>query len=442
MSLPTNRTFSQVTGVRPYRNPNLWTYLGSSRIIAQYNDGTTQFNLSNTGWMNWANGKLRQQGKNIVSAPNYGFSGWRTDQFLANLLLVTSSNAGAVLIDGPINDIAQLYPTAATCAMTALANLKIMVKACNDNGIRVYYAWERGANSYTAQQIGVLADFNRLMVDYVNNGDDFRGPPNVVVLDASAAALTTSNIGTIALKNSGDGTHDNIAAAQAIGNYLAPIIAPYLNPSPGHRQTSLNQSASSAANSLYNMMISPGFSGTSGGAGGAGNTGNIPAPWVATQSGLATAVFSFAAGAADADGNSWGNDVTITATATGAGTVSMYIPLTISNVLAGDTIRGGMEYDVSAATGLNGVQVDFQPFNTQNTPGTIDMSVNSNAIAGNDAGSYSNYVAEPPPLKLPANQTGLTAIRLRMDIVFRGAGSATIKVRKPWAERSPLLFNA
>lgn len=438
MSLLTNRTFGQVAApALRFRNPNVWTYLGTSRVIAQYNDGTTQFNLSNTGWMNWANGKLRQQGKNIIGTFNFGTSGRRTDQFLPNVLAVVSSNAGSVLLDGPVNDIAQLYPSAATCAGVAASNLKTIIKACNDVGMRVFYVWERGANNFTAQQIGMLADFNRLMVDYINNGDDFRGPPNLVVLDASAAALTTGNNGTIALKNSGDGTHDNIVGAQAIGNYLAPIIAPYLNPVPGHRQTSLNQSVSSALNSLFNMMVSPGFSGTSGAAGGAGNTGNVPSPWIAAQSGLATAAYSFAAGAADSDGNSWGNDVTITATATGAGTVSLLIPLTLTNVVGGDIIRGGMEFDVAAgATGLNAVQVYLQPFNSQGTASVTDMSPNANAIAGNDPGGYSGYVAEPPPLKLPANQTGLTAIRLRLDVTFRGAGSATIKVRKPWAERA------
>ncbi|WP_426418213.1 SGNH/GDSL hydrolase family protein [Bradyrhizobium genosp. A] len=431
------RVLSQAKILRPYRNPNVWTFLGTSRVIAQYNDGTTQFNLSNTGWMNWANSALRAQGKPIINTFNYGVSGNRTDQFLTNLAAMVASGAGSVLLDGPINDIAQLYPTAGTSAATSLANLKTIIKAANDAGMRVFYVWERGANNYTAQQIGILADFNRLMVDYLNYGDDFRGPPMVVTLDQSPFAVTTSGNGAIALKNSGDGTHDNIVGAQVIGAGLAPIIAPYLNPMPGHRQTSLNQSVSSAANSAYNMMISPGFSGTSGAAGGTGNSGNVPAGWTASQNSLATAAFSIVAGSADANGNTWGNDVSVAVTATGAGTVILFQALTITNVVAGDIIRAGIEYDVAAgATGLNGVQVYLQPFNTQGTPSTTDGSVNANAIAGNDAGGYSNYIAEPPALKLPANQTGLTAIRLRADIVMRGAGSCTVKFRKPWAERA------
>jgi len=117
--------------------------------------------------------------------------------------------------------------------------------------------------------------------------------------------------------------------------------------------------------------------------------------------------------------------------------VSFLIPLTITNVLPGDFIRGGMEYDVaSGATGLNGAQVYLQPFNTQGTQATFDMSPNTQTIGGNDGGGYTSYVAEPPRLQLPSNQTGLTAIRLRLDIVMRGTGSCTVTCRKAWAERA------
>lgn len=428
-------TLHSAPGVRvTYRNPNIIVWCGTSRIAAQYQD-STQYILSNKAWMNWTAGALRTQGKPWLTIGNYAVSGTRTDQFASQITTALTKNPSMIGMDGPVNDIAQNYPTAGTVAATALANLKSYIKQINDTGTPVIYVWERGANSFTAAQIGALNDFNRSMADYLQWGDDWRGTPNVIVVDPTPYTVTTSSNGTIALQNSADGTHDNVAAASKLGlnSNIVSQIGALLRPFPNHAMGSLNQGL--PANGVRNLInTATGFTGTTAAAGGTGNTGSIPNYMSAFQSGGVTAAFTTQATAADANGNTFGNEIKLVCTATASGAVGFWLPLNQSLIQAGDYIRGGWEVDVaSGATAVTGVQTHLETFPT--TPSvnpTYDMYASG---VGTDPGGYTKYAAEPPPLVMPSF-TGTPFTNLRLDIAFSGAGSATVTIRKPWAERA------
>lgn len=408
--------------VGPYADTIAWA--GTSRIISQYLDTVTQNNKGNSSWINWASGWLRAQGKSLVTVGNFATSGFRTDQFAPAVASALALKPVMLGIDGYVNDIAQLFPAQGTCATTAVANLKGYIKQANDQGVTVVFVPERGAENFTATQIGILNDANQLMADYLAYGDDFRGPPNVIVLDPYPSTVVTSTSNAVDLANTQDGTHDNIVAGQKFGLYNAGKLAPYLRPLPGHRLSSLNQNSGFGARNIWQSAGNTG----SVAAGGTGNTGTVPTNSTSAQSGLATAVFSTQASVADADGNTWGNDVKIVATATGAGTVSLIYTLNRTNIVNGSIVRGNIEVDVTAgATGFQGVSADLESFPTSGGPtATYDMF---DSGLGTDPGGYAGFVLEPPPLIFGAF-VGSPFTNLAIRLKFSAAGSATVLVRK------------
>lgn len=414
-----------------FKNSIAWA--GTSRIISQYFDPTTELEQGNASWINWANGFLKQQSKMLVTLGNFAVSGTRTDQFASQVVSALATAPNFLGIDGPVNDIAQNYPSGPTVAATALANLKSYIKQANDQGVTAIYIWERGASSFTTTQMGYLADFNRMMADWLQYGDDWRGPPNVIVLDPIPYTVVTSSYGSISLKNSADGTHDNVLASQLLGQAFANLLAPYLVTMNGHRLTSLNQGYDGY--SLRNIMTASGFQGTPAAPGGTGNTGLIPPNTFAGQNGGVTAAFSVNATSADFNGNTWGNEVDIACTATAAGEVLFYIALDHSKIVPGDIIRGGWEIDVAGgATALESAQTDLECFPSSGGPSpTYDLFATN---VSSDPGGYFGFVSEPPAMICPAAMTGTPYTNLALRILFSGPGSATVKVRKPWAERA------
>ncbi len=151
--------------------------------------------------------------------------------------------------------------------------------------------------------IGAVNNLNRLMADYLENGDGLRGPPDVVVLDPTPLCVVTSNASAIELNHSEDGTHDNVKAAKIIGFAFADKLAPHLREMPVHRMRSMVQSAGFGKAALN---PSPAMSGSVT-AGGTGNTGQIPTGFESFQADLATTAFAVQATIADDDGNAWGN---------------------------------------------------------------------------------------------------------------------------------------
>jgi lysophospholipase L1-like esterase len=359
---------------------------------------------------------------------NFAVSGTRTDQFNVDAALATG--ASIIGLDGPVNDFAQNYPSAGTTVATTFANLKAHIKKINAAGAVAFYTWERGAANFTSAQIGYVNDFNALMADFVQYGDG-SGPPWMIIEDPSASTLVTSSNGTIALQNSADGTHDNIVGAQKRALALYPKFAPHLRELPGHRLRSLNMAKSGLGS--RSIIQQAGFTGSVAAAG-TGNSGNVPTNCSASQSGLATGVYSIQATSADADGNTWGNEQKIVCTATGAGSVNFVMTLDKTNIVTGDVIRGGCEIDVAAgATGLSGVSANLEWFpSTGGTTPTYDMIPGG---VGTDPGGYAGFPLEPPPLPIGVF-TGNPFTNLTVRVAFTAAGSATVIIRKPWAVRS------
>lgn len=411
--------------------PNSIFYIGDSRNAAQYLD-PAQRNKSNAGWMNWMSAFLKAQGKPLFTLGNAAVSGTRTDQY--NVAAALASSAQIIGLTGFVNDIAQSYPTAGTAGATAVANLKSHIKRINANGQVVFYKRERGANGFTTAQQVQLNDANLAMDEFIAFGDDsvpgLPGPPIVISFDASQVELTTSSNGTIALTNTVDGTHDNVAGAIAIGTLAANVLSPYLRQMPGYRLRSLNEKATQG---LRQLIQTSGFTGSAA-ATGTGNTGNLPTNCQSLScTGGVTAAYTIQATSADANGDTWGNELEVVATASAAGTCKFTIALAFGQITAGDIIRGGIELDISGASALQGATCDLEWFpTTGGTQPTYDMF---ESTIGLDPGGYTGLCLEPPPMPIGAfTGTPFTNIGFRMT--FNGAGGATAVIRKPWAFRA------
>lgn len=452
MAIPANsRLIGQAKGLQWVRNPNSIVWCGHSLASAQFVDSPLMNNLSNAGWMNWTAGMLRAQNKPWVTLSNLGVAGTRTDQWATQIAAAIALAPAMIGLAGdPINDIAAAatgYTGAAGSAISgqavnatnvpalALASLKGWIKQINDAGILVLYSQLRGGGGMTATQIGNMNDFNRLFADYVAYGDDFRGEPAIEIIDTRPYSIVTSSLGTVVMQNSQDGVHDNTKQAKKIGTNAAIVaqIGKLLRTIPNHKLSSLNQQY--PGNGLYNCMSgTSGFTGSPVAATGTGNTGNVPPNiTLGNCTGGCTAAYAVNATSADADGNTWGSEIQVTVTASSAGSVPWYIALNRTNIVPTDFIRGGWEIDVAAgATGLAAVQTKLESFATGAPLPTFDMISSG---LGTDDGGYTGYAAEPQPLKL-LGTSGSQFTNLRMDIVFSGAGSCVVKIRKPWAERA------
>jgi hypothetical protein len=413
--------------VTPRRFNNGFVLVGDSRNASQFLD-PSQNNQGNASWFNWMAGWLRAKGLPVQTLGNYAMSGMRSDQFAPQIQAAINTRARFAVMQGFLNDAAQN-----ATVTNIVATMKNYIKAFNDNGMTAVLVWERGSAGLSGAQIGVVNDVNRYLLDFIHFGDvgDWRGPPDVIVLDPIPSTVVISSNGTIQLKNSQDGVHDNVAGAQAFGLYASGVMAPFMRPYAGHRLSSLNHSKSGLG--VRSLIKQAGFTGSVA-VTGAGNSGNVPTNCQDFQQGGATAAFTINPTVADADGNTWGNEVKLVANATSSGSVGLICSLDFTNIVAGDFIRGGMEIDVlSGATGLQGASLDLECFPSTNVPPpTYDMFATG---LGNDPGGYSKFPLEPPKLFIQAF-SGTPFTNLTLRLTFGGPGSATVICRKPLAERA------
>ena len=413
------------------RFQNTIFYVGDSRNAMKYLD-PIKYNRAANGWTNWMEAYCRSQGRPLISLGVAAVSGSYPSQWQGQIDTAIASGARFICFTGIINAIAQQTP-AGNVVQGNLDLMKKYIKQANDAGATAVLWWERGADNFNATHIANMNDYNRLMVDFIQYGDDDgKGPPDVLVLDQTPFSNVTSNNGTIKLKNTYDGTHDDTAAGQIIGLGMGPIILPHLRPLPGHRLGSVNQAKSGyGTRSMFSNGGLPG----SVAATGTGNSGNVPTGLIPKScTGGVTCVYSVQPTVADANGNTFGQEIKMVLTATAAGSFGIYAALDRSQVKQGVVVRGGGEVDLApGATGFASVFCDLEWFPSTGGYGPVyDMLAASNL--GNDPGrGFTGIAYEPDGMVIPAF-TGTPYTNLAFGGNFNGPGQATVYLRKWWAE--------
>lgn len=411
---------------------NSIVYMADSRNASKFLDPVKR-NKSSTGWMNWMEAFLRGMGKPLNVLGTVAFSGSRTDEWIKNQLdAAIALKPQFICLMGYINNLAQQYPTAATVVAQTVADLKTIFNRINDAGITVIYLAERGANNFTATHLAQMNDINKQVSDYLNYGDASRQPPNVIHIDQTVVMNVASQNGTVALKNAYDGTHDNTPGSKALGYFAAVKLAPYLRELPGHRMRNVSQGKSGLG--ARSMSTVAGFTGSIA-ATGTGNTGNIPVNMISKGAGAGISVtYSIQPTTADADGNTWGNEMKVVATSTGAGSFGFYTSLDRTPVALGGSVHGGLEIDVTQATAVSGIYADLEWFPATGSTGPFyDLIPPAGAFGVIDTANMTNFVMEPDPMPI-TDFTGTPYTNLALNVSFNAAGSITLLTRKWWAE--------
>jgi lysophospholipase L1-like esterase len=191
--------------------------IGDSFIRNQYTDGARrQLNAQN--FLNWWNGI--SEGRLLWSG-NYGVSGQRTDQWLARLSMALAEASDWLLISTPVNDIAQKYPSAGECGVTAFANVKTIINAALAAGKVPICLGCAGAVTFNEEQINQRDIYNRLVSSYLSMRGVYVDVPSVVL--ASNNPVVFKPRFNYAPKGQPDGVHLSTIGSAYLGRYMASM---------------------------------------------------------------------------------------------------------------------------------------------------------------------------------------------------------------------------
>ncbi|MFG1333975.1 SGNH/GDSL hydrolase family protein [Xanthobacter autotrophicus] len=295
------------------RNPNLGATLGDS-LAAAYHADSQKRNISMRSPLAWANLLSGSRLKMVAtSGGNFGFSGDRTDQIMARLPACIASGAGTVILIAGTNDIAQLYPTAGTCAATAAANIASMVRSIVNAGAQVVIELPPGAANYTAQMNGILNELNQRLIEFAVT------MPRVYLHDSSKMILNPTNSATVIAEKANyfyDNTHPQGLGAYYWGKSLAGLLSEIVPAYPrlGH----LNLTDAQPIDYLSNPLLTVQTGGTN--LAGAGLTsGAVPGGMQFGRGGSATAALTYGTDDGTALDPSMGSKLIMTITFSAAG---------------------------------------------------------------------------------------------------------------------------
>lgn len=330
----------------PTKHANVWAVLGDSLAAALTVDTTLKQNSAATSPINWANSLSGGRAKYCaLNNGNFGVSGERTEQIMARVPAVVSTNAGLVFIFAGTNDIGQNYPTAATCAERCASNIENMVRAILAGGARhVVVILPLGSTGWTAAQYTILYDLHQRLKEMVER------IPSVYLFDPAPAVLNAANSTTaIAAKTNYfyDATHPNGRGAYYWGKALAsdvvtPLVAPY--PRISHLNATDVQAAAFINNGLFWTQT-----GGTNSIGAALTSGAVPGGFTLLRSGSATVAITYGTDDGTALDPSMGSKVILTITFTAAGEyVRLQQDVSTTGISPGDAFDAGCRARVTS----------------------------------------------------------------------------------------------
>lgn len=350
---------------------------------------------------------------------NLGVSGNVSSQVLARAETVNALNPWAVCIWAGVNDISTL---GAGAGAAAAANIITAAKAYFVGGAQyVVILLETGSSGWAAGSVAEMLALNQALIAYAATNRGVRILHTLdLVVDYTAATQVP-----IAYRSGvfADTVHPSVALSYQIGARLAAVLdslwggiepEPYLMPGDAS-----------------NLLINPNFGASAAISGWSGWSGTAPTGWFGYQSGAATIVAAVQANAAQPNMR----ELQLTITASGAGNVQFWQD-PISGLVVGDNIVGASELEIVGTP--SGVQYAGSGIYTL-IGGVTKFGWPLFYSAGYDtAAPASSWPQVAMTQRSP--ETGVVPIpsgtqtNLRFSaayIQFSGAGSATVKIRKP-----------
>ena len=402
---------------------NTFAFVGDSRLSQIFADSTNTYgnnatlfpvnlaHLKTNHFFNWANTQLNQRMKIVF---NGAVSGMRSDQYLWCMPQAIASGANWLVLWSIVNDVGQSGTTGDT-AKTIWARIKAAAQQALIAGMNVIIVSETGTTSLNSASMGICYQYNEYAREFceVTAGAFFYDINQVVVSPVSSTMAFNAGY-------SDDGTHLN-----GYGSYFAGVdFAAWISSFVLKLNCALGSPNEVAAQGNIQQVANPTFQTTTGGIAGSGVTGNVPASYNAGCSGSVACAISVGA-----DPSGYGNAVTATLTATGAGGFQIHQDTTLANyTIPNDVVQSGCQAVLSAgATNVSSIYLgsnfggtanptaDLWPLSATNIP-QVAMTLELKSV----------------PFIIPAGTTWAT---WQMNIAFSGAGSATLLIRRPWMRR-------
>lgn len=405
-------------GSAALRNPNTVVAIGDSRVDQIHAD-STHLNKSGVNHFNIGNALA---GNRAVLVSNLGKSGDRTDQAIVRLPQALASGAQWLYILCGTNDIAQNYPTASTSGITAWTNVKAMIDAAVNIGMKVILVLDPGANNFTTAQIIQLAIFNENAIEYAERC----GGLHLFDLRAALWNQQATSSTAITFLATLDGTHENLPAAYLAGKQFSTLLQAIMPPRP-HGVHAAHQDSS--VNPTMHLVTNPMFTSQSGGTLGGGMAGTVAGGWTVSHGG--TAVVTASVGAAG-DGSGYNEQVMATTFSAALDEGRLQQDVAIGNWNPGDILQASCEVVVdSGSSNLAGVCLYLQANGSGNGFSSVTSMDGYCMTSGWGAVTTEGYkmYLQTEKLVVP-NYTTKSWVTTHLKVVGAGSGSATARVRR------------
>jgi hypothetical protein len=401
-------TLTKGVGVPPPIAENAIAPLGDSRFSI-INFDAARIQSASQCHLNWLLALSKQQ---FFFTGNWGVSGDTTTQMLTRLSEALASRPAFLVILGGIND-----PAAAIDTATTFANLATMADAAIARGVVPVLHTDPGSTGFTSDQCNAFhgtGGLNDLIRDYCT------AHPEAILFDLAQLALATTN--PIAF-NSGfsyDGTHLDNPGCEAAGAELLTLLGSLVV-------------AGTDPDLVGSLVSNADFATGTGGTNGTGNTGPLPASFTSGRDNAnCSSVFSV---------NTRGDGskeivaaLTANNTAGTLGGVRLVQALPSSGIVSGDIFRVGCQIDVDA--GHTNLADLYAQLNFNFTDTTFLQGYFFRTSSGKAALSSGQKLVtmRSNKIMMPAGKI-LSSIQIQLGGRCVGAGSATLRFRKPWAKK-------
>lgn len=436
--------------------PNLVALYGDSLVAQTFMDPGVRLRRAAFNSINIANAL---SGQRMVYVMKRAVSGWRSDEVLQRFLSdvedgsLDASNAGTIIFTMGTNDVAQgsytdmvsgVAVTPANVADNVVANAARLIDTCTARGIQCIFRTLHGSSNANAAQIALFEDTNRKigMLPYgrrmwlLETREPLRDPLN------TTNALYAFRAGHM-MNDSGVLVHEAVPGAVAVGKRLAEIVRKAIPDLPSFYADGAVRYSSNLSSQL---LTYPDFSGTTGTLGAGGTLGfnpsggalaGVPTSWAAIRrSSDSTTTFTINVGEDMA-----GRYVEFVINTTNAGGIFFQYEVTsaASKVLAGDNLRGFSTVEIMPGAVNLGAAAPAMEVNTVKTGVTSSLFTHG----CHQTGSYGAYPSSEHLVledatevaTVPAYDSINWLVCRALDVKFTGAGSATVRVRRPRFEK-------
>jgi hypothetical protein len=413
--------------------------VGDSRTAQYGYDSSNPTNSVNgANYFAWANSLL---GQPLQVIQNFGISGLRSDQFIANTgASAIAAGAQWVHIGPPaVNDIGQaLSPTYTTVASPYFAGgvkvtisnvaavvagqIKAYCLACTGAGKKVLLSTEHGSTAFTSAQVAAVFQLNEYL-RYIS-----LTCPNIYLWDGAKDYWNPTGSTTAIVFRagySGDGIHSIIPGGYAMGVSLSTFLGTSLYSPNDYLASSAADIQSTNSQSLEDNGMFTTLTGGSVSGGVVLTSGTIPASWQLVGAATSSVIVTSAANA-----QGYGNDLQLAFTASAGDSLTFSHNSFGSLITVNDKVSAGVQAQVLTGSSNFNVWQKILMQSPQGSPNTFSMYGDRAASTGSGPTTAYTSTLYSPYVGFTANSVSITTAKRFINFDFTAAGSATVILRR------------